>query len=99
MPGGSSLDRTPSVDVMKLYFCPLVARTFQPNGFLPIYEPLVNARRQGRIYRSERRVRTLGRAEVRVEDDSFIWSAYAVGRGLFIDNCDAALALTKPVLF
>jgi len=50
MPGGSSLDPTPSVDVMKLYFCPLVARTFQPNGFLPIYEPLVNARRQGRIY-------------------------------------------------
>ena len=52
--------------------------------------------RQGRIYRSERRVRTLGRAEVRVGEDSFIWRAYAVGRGLFIDNCDAALALTKP---
>jgi len=55
----------------------------------------VNAGRQERIYRSERRVRTLGRAEVRVGDDSFIWSAYAVGRGLFIDNCDAGLAVTK----
>ena len=60
-----------------------------------LFRSSINAARPVRIYRSERRARTLGRAEVRVGDDSFIWSAYAVGGGLFIDNCDAALALTK----
>jgi hypothetical protein len=39
--------------------------------------------RQRRIYRSERQVRTLGRAEVRVGEDSFIWRVYAVGRDFY----------------
>jgi len=67
MPGGSSLDRTPSVDVMKLYFCPLVARTFQPNGFLPIYEPLVNARRLIVTWRAESTVRIRPISELKIQ--------------------------------